>query len=666
MTTLTPPKTSFAALMRLAGPIFVANIAIVGSGTIDTIMAGQLGKNHLAAIAVSIAATISVVMGLAGILQSLSPIAGHHYGARNYRAVGEELEQNFWLGGFLCLFGVPLLMYTELWISLGKVEGEVARMAAEFLFFTALALPACLFARTFISVNAALSRPRITMWVSLAMLALKVPLNGIFMYGWLGFPAMGGSGAGVSFCILNYLAFLCYLAIWKRDAFYRTMHAERIFGPRWALMKEQLHVGIPIGLSTFFEVSSFTLMAIFVARFGSEAVSAHQIVANITSLCYMLPLSIGIASSVLISQCLGARWPAVAYTVLTRTLKVSVASATCIVTILFFARHWLVTLYSSDTGVCAMAASLLIFGCLYHVFDAMQSVSSFALRGYRVTRLPMIIYGVTFCILNYLAFLCYLAIWKRDAFYRTMHAERIFGPRWALMKEQLHVGIPIGLSTFFEVSSFTLMAIFVARFGSEAVSAHQIVANITSLCYMLPLSIGIASSVLISQCLGARWPAVAYTVLTRTLKVSVASATCIVTILFFARHWLVTLYSSDTGVCAMAASLLIFGCLYHVFDAMQSVSSFALRGYRVTRLPMIIYGVMLWGVGLGGGYMLAFGNPITGEPMGAYGFWSATAAGLWLTGISLACMAIWVGRQFARDDNHTPEEIEEAVKVSRA
>ena len=344
MTTLTPPKTSFAALMRLAGPIFVANIAIVGSGTIDTIMAGQLGKNHLAAIAVSIAATISVVMGLAGILQSLSPIAGHHYGARNYRAVGEELEQNFWLGGFLCLFGVPLLMYTELWISLGKVEGEVARMAAEFLFFTALALPACLFARTFISVNAALSRPRITMWVSLAMLALKVPLNGIFMYGWLGFPAMGGSGAGVSFCILNYLAFLCYLAIWKRDAFYRTMHAERIFGPRWALMKEQLHVGIPIGLSTFFEVSSFTLMAIFVARFGSEAVSAHQIVANITSLCYMLPLSIGIASSVLISQCLGARWPAVAYTVLTRTLKVSVASATCIVTILFFARHWLALL----------------------------------------------------------------------------------------------------------------------------------------------------------------------------------------------------------------------------------------------------------------------------------------------------------------------------------
>ena len=135
MTTLTPPKTSFAALMRLAGPIFVANIAIVGSGTIDTIMAGQLGKNHLAAIAVSIAATISVVRGLAGILQSLSPIAGHHYGARNYRAVGEELEQNFWLGGFLCLFGVDRKLFRVCVISFSICRAVKGQKPVVFRFF---------------------------------------------------------------------------------------------------------------------------------------------------------------------------------------------------------------------------------------------------------------------------------------------------------------------------------------------------------------------------------------------------------------------------------------------------------------------------------------------------------------------------------------------------
>lgn len=465
---LTPPNTSLGALLRLAGPIFVANIAIIGSGTIDTIMAGRLGKEHLAAIAVGLSATICVVMGLVGILQSLSPIAGHHYGARRFTMIGEELQQNIWLAVFLSFIGVPLLLYTDLWLSLGQVTGEVARMAALYLCFTAWSLPASLFSRTFVSVNAALSRPRITMWVSLGMLLLKVPLNGIFMYGWLGFPALGGAGAGLSFCVLNFLAALCYALIWLKDPFYRRMHATRLFGPRWALLKEQLHVGIPIGLSTFFEVSSFTLMAIFIARLGPEAVSAHQVVANITSMCYMLPLSIGIASSVLIAQCLGARWPAVAYTVLIRTLRLATTVAVVIVTVLFFGRS------------------------------------------------------------------------------------------------------------------------------------------------------------------------------------------------FF-----VSLYTSDPGVRALGASLLIFGCMYHVFDALQCVSSFALRSYRVTRLPMFIYGIMLWAVGLGGGYHLAFGSEWAGGPYGAYGFWSATAAGLILTGLTLVCMAVWVSRQAASEDEHTPEAIAEAVRTSQ-
>lgn len=469
MNNLTPPATSYKALAKLAGPIFVANIAIIGSGTIDTIMAGQLGKDHLAAIALGLAATICVTMGLVGILQSLSPIAGHHFGARQFHRVGEELQQNMWLAVFLSFFGVPLLMYTDLWIGLGKVEGEVARMAADYIFYTSLSLPAALFARSFIAVNAALSRPRVTMWVSLGVLALKAPLNAVFMYGWLGFPAMGGAGAGVSFCILNITAFLAYFVIWMRSSYYKKMHAGRLCGPNWTLMKEQLHVGIPIGLCTFFEVSSFTLMAIFVSRFGSEVISAHQIVANITSMCYMLPLSIGIATSVLVAQCLGSKWPAVSLEVLKRSLYVSTAIA------------------------CVMVA-----------------------------------------------------------------------------------------------------------------------------------------------------------------------------LLFFLRHPIIALYSHDPGVQRIAASLLIFGCCYHIFDALQCVSSFALRGYRVTRLPMIIYGVMLWGVGLGGGYYIAFGGEWAGGPYEAHGFWGATTIGLILTGLTLAVMAVWVGRQFSREDRHTPADIAEAIRVSQS
>ena len=71
-----PAQHLHKALASLAGPIFVANIAIIGSGTIDTIMAGQLGKDHLAAITLGISATICVLMGLVGVLQGLSPSPG--------------------------------------------------------------------------------------------------------------------------------------------------------------------------------------------------------------------------------------------------------------------------------------------------------------------------------------------------------------------------------------------------------------------------------------------------------------------------------------------------------------------------------------------------------------------------------------------------------------
>ena len=394
MSNLPAPDISLKALGKLAGPIFVANIAVILSGTIDTIMAGQLGKDHLAAIGLGLAATLLVYLSLVGILQSLSPIAGHHFGANKYTLVGDEVQQNLWLGFFLSFIGMPLLLTTDLWINMGGVSGEVAHMARVYLWWTGLSIPFCFWGRTFISVNSAISRPRLTMYVSLLMLALKAPLNAIFMYGWLGLPEMGGAGAGVSFALLNVLGFFCYYAIWRWDKPIRKFHALRFNWPRWDLIKEQLRVGVPIGLSSFFEVSSFTLMAIFVSRLGTEYMSAHQIVSNVTSMLYMIPLSMGIATSVLVAQNLGATWPSLANVIMKRSLVVTIIIAVVLVTSLYFGRSTLVALYSSDDSVRKVAASLLISACIYHVFDSIQCVSGFALRGYRVTKLPMVIYGV--------------------------------------------------------------------------------------------------------------------------------------------------------------------------------------------------------------------------------------------------------------------------------
>jgi EAL domain-containing protein (putative c-di-GMP-specific phosphodiesterase class I) len=112
----------------------------------------------------------------------------------------------------------------------------------------AFGLPAALATRVFVSLNAAVSRPKVTMVINLTVLALKVPLNAVFMYGWGPIDAMGGAGAGVSTAILAWLAFGLSAAIWRYDGFYDRFRSTTFTGPRWTRQRELLKLGLPIRL----------------------------------------------------------------------------------------------------------------------------------------------------------------------------------------------------------------------------------------------------------------------------------------------------------------------------------------------------------------------------------------------------------------------------------
>ena len=391
---LAAPDVSFGALFKLSAPLFVANMAIMGAATIDTIMAGRLGAEHLAVVALGGATSVMVLFGLVGVLQGLSPIAGHHFGARRWRDIGFELTQSLWLALVLAVIGVVLILQTDFWIEFGGVSGRVAQMSREYFLASAWGLPAAVIMRCFIALNSAINRPRVSMYISLALLATKAPLNLVFMYGWLGFPVMGGAGAAMAMSVNSWIALAAYYLIWRLDKSYDAMRPVRFFLPQLKAIAAQLRLGVPIGLTIFFEVSSFTLMAIFISRIGTIDVAAHQIVGNITATLYQVPLSLAIAVCVLVSQCLGAGCKQAARTITVRTLKTAVVITATNAVLLYIFRNELVSLYTPDAAVQKLAASLLIFGVIYHVTDACQSVSNFALRGYRVTVLPMVLYGV--------------------------------------------------------------------------------------------------------------------------------------------------------------------------------------------------------------------------------------------------------------------------------
>ena len=138
---LTPPDISVGGLAKLASPIFVANLAVMGNATIDTIMAGRLGAEDLAAVALASASTGCIFMLLVGIVQGLSPICGHHFGARKFEQIGFEINQSLYLVLLLSIFGIGILSWTSFWTDLGGVTGRIASLASLYLIASAELFP---------------------------------------------------------------------------------------------------------------------------------------------------------------------------------------------------------------------------------------------------------------------------------------------------------------------------------------------------------------------------------------------------------------------------------------------------------------------------------------------------------------------------------------------
>jgi MATE family multidrug resistance protein len=147
-----------------------------------------------------------------------------------------------------------------------------------------------------------MARPKMGMAIQVTGLLLKIPLNTLFVFGGMSIPEFGDPGCALATFVIVWL-------ILRFNPFYKILHlfGNSITGAHWKSLKALLALGIPVGLNYFIEVTSFTFMALFIARLGVNAVAGHQIVANFSGVLYMLPLSLASATSTLVAQSIGAR-----------------------------------------------------------------------------------------------------------------------------------------------------------------------------------------------------------------------------------------------------------------------------------------------------------------------------------------------------------------------
>jgi MATE family multidrug resistance protein len=389
-------REDIPALLKLAGPLLVGQLAVIAFGVLDTAMTARYSADDLAALAMASAIFISVYVGLTGVVSALAPIAGQLFGAKRYDEIGEEVRQAIWLSVLLSLFGALILWNADLILDISQVSPEIHAKASLYMHILVLGLPASMAMRVLIALHNAVSRPTIITVVQLLGLAAKFPLNYLFIYGAFGIEGMGGPGCAVATVIINWLWLLITLWIVMVDRFYKPFALfARFSRPDFHRIGVILRLGMPIGFSYLIEVTSFTFMSLFIARLGTEALAGHQIVANIGTVIYMVPLSLSIATMTLVSQSIGANQQSKAEQIGWSSVFFTTTACAVIGLTAWFFRTELLNLYDPPEEVKQFAIPLFLFIAFYQIFDALQVSAAFILRAYRIAFWPMLIYAVS-------------------------------------------------------------------------------------------------------------------------------------------------------------------------------------------------------------------------------------------------------------------------------
>ena len=387
-------REDIPSLLKLAGPLLIGQLAVITFGVLDTAMTARYSADDLAALAMASAIFISIYVGLTGVVSALAPIAGQLFGAKRFSEIGEEVRQATWLALGLTVLGGAILLNADHLLQISQVTPDIEGKAKLYLNILAIGLPASMAMRVLMALHNAVSRPAVITVVQLIGLGLKLPLNLLFIYGGLGIEGMGGPGCAVATVIINWFWLLITLSFVLFDGFYKPFKIfARFSWPDWHRIWTLLKLGAPIGFSYLIEVTSFTFMSLFIARLGTTALAGHQIVANMGTVIYMVPLSLSIATMTLVSQSIGANkqeraeeigWSSVFFTTI---LCVTIGFA------VWMFRIQLLDLYDPPAEVKAFSIPLFLFIAFYQVFDALQVTAAFILRAYRVAFWPMVIYA---------------------------------------------------------------------------------------------------------------------------------------------------------------------------------------------------------------------------------------------------------------------------------
>ena len=390
-TSSSPLVQETSTLFRLALPLMGTQIAQMGMGMLDTIMAGRYSAVDLAGVALGSSILWPLMLLVMGLIQAVTPTVSQLNGAKNYKEIGEVIRQGLWIaiaGGLLISV---ILNQVGFVYALLDVDPKARPISIAYLQMTSLGMPAvtCFFCLRFLAEGMNFTKP--ALYIAVCGLLIKAPLNYALIYGKFGFPEMGGVGCGVAQAVIMWFQFFAIVIVVTRPRFDKVKWRSQFSPPDWSRIKPLLQLGIPIGATIFAEMGLFALTTLLLGRYGAEVVASHNIAMSINALFFMPALALGMASTIRIGFRIGAGESEQARTTAGIALGATIGIALIGSLTMFFLRTHIVGAYTTEVSVLDLASTLLLFAVFFLVFDACQSTCLGILRGYKDTKTPLFI-----------------------------------------------------------------------------------------------------------------------------------------------------------------------------------------------------------------------------------------------------------------------------------
>lgn len=380
--------TEARQLLALAIPVILAQVAQTAMGFVDTIMAGAVSATDMAAVAVGTSVWLPAILFGHGLILALTPVVAQLNGSGRRDRIARQVRQAYWLAALVAVLIMAVLWNAGYMIrAMHNIDPALTDKAVGYLRALLWGAPGYLFFQVARNQCEGLSKTKPGMVMGFIGLLVNIPVNYIFIYGHFGMPALGGVGCGVATASVYWVMFIV-MRLWiKRARSMRDITLPGYFSaPDWAVLKRLTLLGLPVALALFFEVTLFAVVALLVSPLGIVDVAGHQIALNFSSLMFVLPLSLGVATTIRVGFRLGQRSVEAAKVAAWTGQGVGIMMAACTALFTVTFREQIALLYNDNPQVVALAAQLMLLAAVYQFSDSIQVIGSGILRGYKDTR----------------------------------------------------------------------------------------------------------------------------------------------------------------------------------------------------------------------------------------------------------------------------------------